>query len=273
MKDRDTREPSYTDHPLDMGQTIHWYLTVSDKILDGLAETDRSGFVIPLENPRHLSIDKSQIRYLIGLFPPSAIARSGLRSIKGEPTIYFDKASTPGEPKPTENVSEALSPTAFAPSYTDYQKDPRSSGIESVIHLFEIPAEVDPKVRRIIHAQGFVHEYAHSIITPALYGKDYRLKLTSGEVVEAEELLQRFAGEQEKHTPFSHYSSGYRSSGQKFEDTARPKISVNEELAEAIAAELLGFVYCREEARRFNQFYDRPDVRQTVRDFLSAEKV
>lgn len=257
-------------HGLDMGPTIKWYETQSAELACHLPP---SGFQISylemVRGKEFLNLQMTDLAGLLALFPQAARDRSFLTQIEGRPSLWFHRDSPTNGPKPTPERAEALSPTAIIPSYTDY------SGLPNfVIHLYEIPEEAcTAAVRRIIHAQGFVHEYAHTIIAPALYTQElYRLQMPNGRIGGGRECIARFAEAAERHSPISHYAAAYRNAEGNFKED-KYHTPWNEELAECITAYLLGFVFCEDADRRFRPFADRPKVRRWVEEFLTAARV
>ena len=256
---------------VDMGATIAWY-TINKNIFSDCIPLGTDSLPFPVTDIQHSALNQEEIAAIVNLFPPQAIARSILQnngSIIGKPTRYFAQDATPEKITTTSEISNALSPTAIIPSYTDNDRWKETKKPTSDIWLFEIPNHIDPEVRRIIHAEGLVHELAHTLVTQILYSEEYKLKLPSGKIVDGYDYLINFASAAEKHPPISHYSSFYRKDGEEFK--ALP--AIDEEIVETIAAHLLGFVFCQDEERRLDPLADRREIQSLIDDFLHVELV
>lgn len=265
---------------LDMGPTIAWYTENQDTLLQLLEQRLPTPGETPppytVEGLSHIHISQERIAALIALFPAQAHERSRLQTGKiiGKPPLYFANTSTPGDPQATSYPAEALSLTAIIPSYVH-----NTSALSSNIELYELPDPIPQPVKEIIHAQGLVHEYAHTIATQALYQEDYRIKLpdktlpdgkkVKGEEVDGIEYLLGFAKVAEQYDPISHYSSFYRKPGEEFPSL----VAIEEELVESITAWLLGFAYCGDDKRSLDPFEDRADVGEIIDNFLNAEEL
>jgi len=272
MKKEQERTEGYKTSGLDMKETIEWYKR------SGIELPEVSGdFPFPVENQDLIGLSKKELGGLFSLFPKNARDRSILRKVVGQPATWFHKDSTSEQPIPTTNQDEALSPTATIPSYIDYTPWSELKTPTADIWLYQIPEDATPEdVRKIILSEGFVHEIGHSIVQPALYVGDHTLKFPDGKLVNGLEALLQFAELAEGHPPISRYASTYRGAGNKFESDNpdyNAKTAISEEMCETIAAYLLKFAYCGNDARGRNPFEDRPEVEKFVRDFLEAELV
>lgn len=269
---------------LDMAPTLQWYeeeySVLFDKIPhpDHVHPTERLPF--PLRGVKYLQPEKRMLLAYWLTFPHQARERSVLRRIVGRPATWFHSCSLFPEvgPTPTEKARDALTPTAVIPSYCDYSCWQKTGRPSCDVHLFYIHTRTAPStVRYIVHAEGFVHEVAHSIIAPALYNTgDYLLCLPDGAKVGGNDWLKNvFGATAQRHTPFSHYAGAYRDRDGAFKINSDGNITtaVSEEMAECVTALLLGFVFCREKRRRLDPFRDRPEVRQMVSDFLFAKHI
>ncbi len=255
---------------LDMGETIDWYESSGIEFRQA-----KEGLIFPytIEQKEYIELTEDDLSLLIQLFPLTARKRSILKKVVGKPTTWFRRDSTAEKPQETQEVKQALSPTALVPSYIDYQTW-RNTGIPSAdIWLYRLPKNISTMTRRIILAQGFVHEYGHSIIAPALYIPNYKLVLPSGKEVEGLEYILEFAKLAEAHAPISHYAATYRGESNCFDNTdpQKAKIAIGEEMTETIAAHLLGLAFCEEQARRTNPLSDRSDIESHIKEFLAAE--
>lgn len=255
---------------LDMAPTIEWYASQQEE-LTRMLPTVGGNRPFRAENTNHFNLSESRTTAAISLFPTNAIARSRLQTgtIIGKPALYFSKEAIPEDIQTTSNPSDALSPTAIIPSYTDNKRWIDAGELSSDIWLFEIPNDISPAVAEIIHTQGLVHEFAHTIVTQTLYQENYQLRLPNGNIVNAYDYVIAFASAAEKHDPISHYSSFYGKPGEEFKSL----LGIEEEIVETIAAHLLGFVYCDNPDRRFIPLSDRPEITTMVDNFLNAELI
>ncbi len=264
-------EPQTVLSGLDMKPTIDWYTANSGNLI-GMLPLDRQvPPPFPLQDTPHFHVTSGEVSALLGLFPPQALKRSRLNtgSIIGKPGLYFAKGATSEAIKTTPDPVQALSGTAIIPSYTDNTRWQQTGAPSSDVWLFELPTSITPAVKRIIHAEGLVHEVGHTIATQAFYNKKYALRLPSGEVVSGLDFMLRFAEAAERYDPVSHYSSFYRKPGEEFTG----KLPIEEELVETIAARLLGFAYSDNPSRRLDPLADRQELIPMVDDFLNAQEI
>ncbi len=262
----------HNDSGLDMKKTIKWYEDAKIE-MPSIPEVDLS---FPLESEELIELSSQELGGLLSLFPESARNRSILRKIVGKPTHWFHQDSTKEKNELTTIESEAISSTAIIPSYIDYTLWKELGVPTADIYLYKIPSELASKdIRKIILSEGFVHEVGHSIVQPALYSMDYSLKFPDGRIVDGFTSILQFAEMAENHPPISHYASNYRGDNNKFEnkDPRTTKTAISEEMCETIAAYLLGFAYCGDDFRGKNPFADRAEIKDFIKDFLSAELV
>ncbi|MEM3074866.1 MAG: hypothetical protein QW727_02915 [Candidatus Pacearchaeota archaeon] len=271
--ENDNSSKQYNPSGLDMKEALDWYnCTVVE-----MPPITEKNFLYPVKNKELIELSKGEMGGLFALFPKNARERSILRRVIGQPPTWFHRDSTSEQPKITTNESDAMSPTAIVPSYIDYTPWRELKVPTADIWLFKIPQNAASKeVRRIVLAEGFVHEIGHSIIQPALYTDNHILQFPDGKIMDGLEAMLHFAELAEKHPPISHYASTYRGPNNKFErDNQKYNVNtaISEEMCETIAAYLLGFAYCKDDSRRKNPFLDRAEVRDFVRDFLNAELI
>lgn len=263
----------YKTSGLDMRGALDWYKS-SRVEMPPIPEMD---FSHPLEKQELIGLSKRELGGLLALFPENARKRSILRKVVGQPPTWFHKDSTSEQPKPTTNEAEAMSPTAIIPSYIDYTPWSELKAPTADIWLYKIPQNAaSEEVRRLVLAEGFVHEIGHSIVQPALYVGDHNLKFPDGKIVNGLESMLHFAELAEQRSPISHYASAYRGHNNKFESdnpSYNAKTAISEEMCETIAAYILRFAYCGDSSRGANPFADRPEVIDFVRDFLNAELI
>ncbi len=256
---------------LDMRPTIAWYTARQEELSRHLPTSFDETSPFEVKNTEFLHLSESRIAACAALFPPNALARSSLQTgtIMGKPSLYFSSEATPENIQTTSNLSEALTPTAIIPSYTDHKWTETDKLSSSDVWLFQIPQQIPPAVAEIIHIEGLIHEIAHTIVAQALYQDGYQLILPNGHIVNAYDYIIAFANAAENHDPVSHYSSFYKNPNEEFTSL----LAIEEEFVETITARLLGFVYCDNPDRRLDPLNDRPEISIMVDDFLQAEAV
>lgn len=269
----DNSSELYKTSGLDMRETLDWYKSSGIK----MPPIPEVNFPYPIENQELIELSERELGGLFALFPENARKRSILRKVIGQAPTWFHRDSTSEQPKATSKESDALSPTAIVPSYIDYTPWGELKVPTADVWLYKIPQNAAPeKVRKLVLAEGFVHEVGHSVVQPALYVDDHSLKFPDGRIVNGLEAILHFAELAEQHLPISHYASTYRGPSNKFESdnpSYNVKTAISEELCETIAAYLLGFAYCGDNSRGKDPFSDRPEIRDFVRDFLNAESL
>lgn len=257
-----------TLNPLDMKGALNFYVERLDSI-QLPPERTVATLPFPIIDQDFLEINEPLISALWHLFPAQARHRAHVCRLKGMPPLWFhcDSDWTTRTLKTTEDLMQAISPTAIVPSYIDNSRWPKKSWI----HLHALPLSIRPGIAKIIHAQGFLHEVAHAIINPSLYGNQ-QLELPCGEVLDGSSfIIERFAVKTEKLEPISHYSSFYRTVDGTYPEGKDGLTAISEELSEAIAAYLLGFVYCSNPIRQLLPFAGRRGVKNLVEQFLYAK--
>lgn len=255
----------------DMERTIDWYIRSGVSLPDLLYNKP---FNFQIENDSNVLLSREELGGLLHLFHQNARARSILRKVVGKPATWFHKDSTGKNPKPTTNPEDALSPTAIIPSYIDYDTWVKTKVPSADIHLYALPENIQPQVRRIIAAEGFVHEVAHSIFQPALYSENYKLLLPDERIVDGFDAMLQFAKLAEHHPPISHYASTYREPDNKFpSESQKMNTAISEEMAETVAAYILGFAFCGDDNKGKNPFRDRPQIHDLVGKLLRAQLV
>jgi hypothetical protein len=254
---------------LDMALTIDWYTKHQDELIKRTPVAAEESSPFTLEDTSHFHILPEEVSGLLQLFPYKARTRSRLAtgSIIGKSTIYFARDATPEKITTTNNPEQALSLTAIIPSYTDNSRWQETGNLSSDIWLFELPSSIPDNVKKIIHAEGLIHEFAHTVTTQAFY-TDGVLHLPNKEVISGFDFMIRFAQAAENHPPISHYSSFYRKSGEEFKDS----LAIEEEFVETVTARLLGFAYSNDPERRTDPLKDRPEIIEMVENFLNAEE-
>ena len=260
----------YDQSSLDMGPTIRFY----DQNKGILSIPKNGPLNYPVENPGLIGLTNEELSGLVSLLPKNALERSILKKIVGCPLTYFHKDSTNANPIPTNCVDEAISETAIAPSRIDVGEWIETKIPQCNILIYDMPGFIKPETKKVILAEAFVHELGHTLIHPILYTKNSDLELEDGRRVDGLEFILDFAKKSEAHLPISAYSAFYRDENNLFkgETLEKVKVSISEELAESIAAYLVGFSYSGDE-RSLNPFKDRPEIKQFVSDFLKAKKV
>ncbi|MFA6991937.1 MAG: hypothetical protein WC269_01490 [Candidatus Gracilibacteria bacterium] len=263
---------------LDLAPAMKWYGQNEEILTEMLAKTRMCGGNMPvIENGQHLQMQRLLGEMLIMSFPREAQERAIPGTIKVCPSKWFNKDSTSKDPKATDNIDEAISPTAIIPSYVDYSSETGKPWVSN-IELYKIPDSVNPAVAQIVQAQGLVHEYAHTVADAFLYGhrnllfKDEREFNSVG-------FIDEFIRLTETISPMSSYSGSYRNRDWKYPEVIEGDkdsrkaffMALREELAECIAAHILGFVYTEDEDRRMDPFKGREELKAFIDEFLNAK--
>jgi hypothetical protein len=227
---------------------------------------------------RLIVISHDEIERLWGLFPEVARTRALPTRLQSDGPQWFSNVSG-ATPELTEQLSEAISPTSFALGVTQYLWDREEGGLRARVVLYQTPeaSGFGSDVQRVSQAKVAAHEFAHTIITPDLNVKNVELVLPGGRRVDPAEFLFEFYLAAINYPAISDYSSAYRREGFT-EDPGKLKATINEELADSIAAYLLGFTVSPEDQDNpptitFRPFEGREDVRTLVHDYLHAQRV
>lgn len=251
----------------DMGNTIEWYRNSGVRISEiFLGKT----LPFPVEDEHLIELSRNEMAGLYNLFPENARQRNIARKVIGRPTRYFHRNSTNESPLPTFDVEEAISPTAIIPSYIGYAK--QEGELVGDIEMYELPEDIPENARKIISAEGFVHELGHGIVQPALFVNNYNLQFPDGKIVNGINAMFDFANMAEQHKPISHYAKTYRPNFSS-SDTMKLKTAISEEAAETLVAYFLGFAYCGDDKRGKDPFADRPEIKEFIKNFLDAKLV
>ncbi len=133
------------------------------------------------------------------------------------------------------------------------------------------------EVQRVSQAKVLVHELAHTIITPDLKVKNVDLVLPSGRKVDPLDYLFEFYEVANNYPAILDYSSAYRRNGFT-EHPEQLEAAIGEELADTIAAYLLGFTVSPGEDNNppvvtLQPFEGREDVQEFVHDYLHAQRI
>lgn len=274
---------------LDLGPTLAWYLANVDVIkkkVFPVAYGSSGEWPVP-DMPyeqehgfgRLSELNSQIVASVLRHFPVNARKRMVLGDIKADPSLWFHRDSATKGPTPTTDKEQALSPTAIIPSYVAYGKDGEDSeewcGFTPRITLFSVPTDIVPNdgVRYIVHLEGLVHELAHAILAPELYSQ-CMLHFPGVRSVRAHSVsVSAFVSEAEAVVnecgPISHYASVYYGEDGKLRKGGLTPI--NEALAEAIAAYLLGFAF-RLDGTGLDPFAGRERLRNLVHDYLHASR-
>ncbi len=173
----------------------------------------------------------------------------------------------------THSKKLAISPMAIVAAHTTGIREFSRKKTQDIL-LFALP-DVSPDVERLVQLQGFMREYAQTIISPMENcHEECVLDISHGKehyYSEVHMFLHEFARLAAKHSPISCASHLYwplpGARSRKF------YWFVGRELCESIAAYLLGFVHCEDKKRCWDPFYDRPEIKGLVIDFLEATMV
>ncbi|MFC1752363.1 hypothetical protein ACFL96_03100 [Thermoproteota archaeon] len=242
------------------------------------------------EGAEHIKLSGSEFYCLLGEFPEFSMERAALtlNGINGRPDAWFLKNSK-GRQEPTNDVSEAFGPTYIIPSYceTDYDN------LTAKIILFGLNESVksgvmDDFTAKIIHVQGFWHEYCHVINMLGLQenydkGKAPQLIFPPGSTLKdgsqvtemsALDALVEFGNYMQDSTPISHYSSAFwenNGNGVILKPSAYHMMhAIDEELAETVAALHLGIAFKGKGIDGTDPFSDRSDIKKYTQAYLNA---
>lgn len=278
----------------DMKDTLRWYASqIAGLSLGNIGM--RKNWTI--ENPQLAQLEPEYVHNVISLFSRNARERSILDKISWQKPLWFAKATLgTGIPTPTGVSSDAISPTAIIPGYTAYRSS-RKGNLRASIELYRMETWIPELIQGVIHTQALAHEFAHTILAPALYGEQ-KLKLPNGEIVDGHDFVMDLGRKAEAHIPISHYASAYRDFHPDCEcydkeatksrvlcaggSRVMPfkyiddgiKTAVSEELAETIAQMVLPFALHNDYGlSKDKNLGNRPDVVSGLEAFLNAGKV
>lgn len=253
-----------------MKDTIEWYTKNQDKIV--LPRSNTRGN-IQLEGILN-DLTPIQINALLNKFPENARERSTFKKVVAQPETYFlpNAGQLMKEKKYplTNNLNEANTKTSITPSYMNV-----NNWLDSDVWLYNISKDIvpDAKVRKIILAEGFLHEIGHSInYIPRHKGEHQILQLPDGTKTTGQELMMKFDNLFDQVKPISEYSSAFVKGGPSYDKT-NPLLRVDEELAETITAYLLGFAFNPSQKNMFDPFKDRPKIKELTGKYLNAKLV
>lgn len=262
----------------DMRETMTGYLYNIHDIFRKLPSGARRKPIFAVETDSML-FSSWEIQSHVLAFPPNSRQRINrqLKKITGKQPAWFHRDSTWENPIETNDILDAISPTAIIPSKTDNDNWIKTGIPETniVVYRLILPRNFDHyRLRRIILSQALLHEMAHVLSYPSAYIADYQL-MQGSKSFKGKELLINFAKMAEKHPPISHYASLYRDVNGKFKVDDPKKIwtPICEELAETIVAYLLGFSYCGDRERNIDPFADRPEIEEWIKMFLNLKEV
>lgn len=235
---------------------------------------------IEVDDPEDkLLLTSEEIGKLWGLFPANARSRAipHLPLIKTGKPLWFSKESSPGDPQITDIPQNAISPTAHAMAKTSIKFDAHGHVIgTNGITVHEIPENgFDTKVKRLIQAGVLVHEFAHTIVNVELWNPDpdYSLVFPGGNnAINMRDWFVAFLLATEEYSPITRYSATYRNQDNTYPRQGESVIlgtAVNEELADSISAQLLGFAV-QPKGLTFEPFQDRPEIQHAIQMYLSA---
>lgn len=263
---------------LDMAETVEFYAAHEARLTDrigGLLEAPARPLNVIFETMKHSSLDADDVSRLLSRFPERCDARTRLANVMGMPPLWFHKESTAESPRPTNVKEEALSPTAFIPSYYSPQKNTEGAFVAEV-ELYNLKtANLATGMQRIIHAQGVMHEAVHALLLPGLHEAGYAH--IPGQVIrmpnEAEmtlgEALERYRAIAKQYPPISRYASMYY--GQMDSDQPFTKFTaISEQLCEAVPAYFLGMTAHDNPTIAIEPLPENDARRRFVEDFLNA---
>ena len=285
-------------NPLDMKGTIEFYQSIRDRV-EGALEF-KGNPLEPFNNPtlfekwsredyeaRGLRIvgnapcalsDEEIVRTL-NLFRVQARERTLVSEVVKMPAMWFEKTDD-GTLRSTRNVEYAISPTSIIPSYINFGTQPHPT-----VQLFDTTQAVqmgilDVPTAKMITMQGLIHEFTHGINwlgrrelysgmpeSPNLLGEE-----PEG-VASAFDWFARFGDDMVWSTPISHYGAFYwKNEGWRVIPLNGDMIqAIDEELAESVAAHILGFAF-NDEHTTTNPFKGREHTRRFVSEYLQLKR-
>lgn len=264
-----------TSSGYEMKDTLSWYASQKNFSIEnqGMWECPK------VENTICAQLSSNQMADILSLFPKNARERSILNKIIWGKSKWFDKSTLgTGIAFPTIYPSSAISTTAIIPGFTDYFLDDAKK-LRANIELYQLDDGMQPRIRRTVHTEALAHEFAHTIIAPALYGKQ-KLRLPNGEIVDGHDFVMDLGRKAEAHIPISHYAEAYRdftaSEGLPFRIIdGDKKTAISEELAETISAIVLPFVLHNPQNldRKESHLGNRREIVSGLEVFLNAQEV
>jgi len=248
---------------LDMSRTIEFYERNKESLLARLPNYKGNALSYSVANKELISLSYEQIQAVIDSFPEEARNRMLPYTIMGRNKSWFHKIPKKnGYPRATKDITQRVSDMAIIPLYISYAPWGRTGKPSAVVALYDLEDTISPEARRIILTEGLAHELGHALVIPELFLPERNLILSDGREVIGKEFVNGFKDIAEKYGPISTYSSSFWKDG---------KVNnLNEELAENIAAGLLGFASCGNEQRGLNPFADRPEIKARIEQFLNA---
>lgn len=258
----------------DLGPVLNWLEENQSNIAPRMSwlEQESGRITILFEDVDRLQLSKTEIATVLNRFPAITNWRTTLQQISGKVPTWFKIGTTADKPLVTEDVEQALSPTAIVPGYTRVLAWTESQKAQE-IQLFTIPG-VKLVIAKWMATHTLIHEFTHTLIAPLWYNSQYPCLQIPGQEssVNTVVLMEKFAATASRYPAISHYAAAYRPLPTSSDD---PKFiyRVGEELCESVVAYILGYIYCEDPERCFDPFKDRPEVRRLVEDFLSAKVV
>ncbi len=232
------------------------------------SEFEKRGIVFDDPN-RDIALTEDEIYGIMNSFPESFRNRISVGYILGNGPLWFKSEKL----EVTGDVNEALSQTSIIPSHISHANQDKKQNIS----LFKLE-NVDPKVARIIHGEGFIHELAHTANFPGhtgnyedLMNRGIVVRYDNGREVPFKKMVSEFEELMKDSSPITNYSSFYWSNNDGKVQTDKLELAVNEELAESIAAYQLGFAMTPNPENRLNPFEDRPKIKEFVEDLINSE--
>jgi len=261
-----------TNSGYDMNDTLSWYSqVVREPILRREIKPIKD---FPILQTAYAQLHDFDVLRTLGLFPRNAVERSILDKISWQKPLWFSKASIEtGVPTQTRDLKEAISNTAIIPGHTGYYLD-KDGKLRASIDLYQLESWIAPLVRRAVNTEALAHEFAHTILAPALY-REQKLRLPNGGVVDAHDFLMDLGAEAEQLTPVSHYAGAYRAGDGKYLVHEGDKtISISEEFAETIAQMVLPFaLHNRKCLSREQNLASRSEIVAGLESFLNAQEI
>ena len=267
-------------HLLDRGPTFVAYESGRQAITRRL-ELLRSAAApvdLALADPEgRLELTAADVAWLSGLYPAPALARimivlDHVRSLAPR-WMSYESAHAPTT-RVTEDAGLALSPLAPALGHITWSDD-KLSAIVDLFDITQLP-EIPPDIRLIAQVFACVHELAHTILTPEWRLLDVGLTWPDRRAIRSRTFVRGMARTALRHPPISRYAAAYRTrAGAYISDAGDPDvrlIACEEELADLIAAYLLGFTVTPAGQLDMRPFADREDQQHQISIFLAASR-
>lgn len=276
-----TFETVYTENPVqsgfDLKPTIAWVAgnkeLLSNRIDALIASAKPSPHPETIAQGDNPELDSSYTRALLGLLPDGLHRLSACDQIVGNGTLWFKPIEPDGSIDVTDNINEAMSPTAITTGGTTDAMNPPALSVM----LCKLPdaAIPDADVRKILSGVTTIHEYLHTATWALLRNPDKKIQLPDGSITSGSQyILEKFGSAAQTHGPISHYSRGYRNDDNTFQSRdGDTNLAIEEEFVESLTTATLGFACGSLTDITKDPFEGKEEVKQLCLDFLNATPV